>query len=58
VFQHGQIRMISAILSLSVLLAVCIAGAIGLLRYTPDSWRYLNVKIWVFELRASKSDDE
>ena len=48
----------TVILSFTVLVAVCIAGAIGLLRYIPDSWRHLNVKIWVFELRASKSDDE
>jgi hypothetical protein len=50
--------MFYVILSMTVFAAVCIGGSIGLLRYTPDSWRRLNVKIWVFELRASKSDDE
>ena len=48
----------SAILNFAVLIAVCIAGVLGLLRYTPDCWSYLDVKIWVFRLRAGKSDDK
>jgi hypothetical protein len=50
--------MHSIILAIAVLIAVCTGGAIAVLRYAPERWDSLNIKVGAFQLRASQSDDE
>ena len=46
------------LISTAVLIAVCIGGAVVLLRCTPDSWTHLDVKVGFLQLQASRSDND
>jgi hypothetical protein len=48
----------SILLPLAVLIAVCIGGSLALLRWTPERWNSLDIKIGGFRLQASDSTDE
>jgi len=54
VFGHPKLNMF--ILSTAVLIGASAVSVLALLRYTPERWASLDVKIWGLRLQASESD--
>jgi len=46
------------VIYLAVFVAVCTGCVLAVLRYTPERWGFLDIKVGALRLRASDSDDE